>query len=198
MAIKVYLFAFIARHVLYALGPIFLTFALFTQTRSLFDGYIEQLINFSLQPVFLFIFLGLFHSVLAGFASEMYLEDLTDAKRFSVDGTLAEGEEMCIGYTKLDSEFMGKELYFYRLCKGNENDCYSMTDLNSPIPIDIWVVIAAIIVCYLMFEMTTWVVQVASRLSSGMVTLSDIPIQGFNKIQSSISGGIGSIFKGGK
>jgi len=196
-AVKVYLFALIARHVLYALGPIFLTFALFNQTKSLFDGYIEQLINFSLQPVLLFIFMGLFHSVLVGFIGNLYLDDLVDTSRYTDGDTVSEEDKPCIQYIPL-TNFMGQQLYFYKLCMDGKNNCPEFTDLKAPIPIDIWVLISAVICCYLMFSMTGWVVQVAGRLSSGYISLSDVPIQGFSKLQSSLGQGVSKIFKGGK
>lgn len=189
VAVKTYIFALLARHVLYALGPIFLSFALFNQTKSLFDGYIEQLINFSLQPVFLFIFLGLFHMVLAGFASELYLKNLTNTDKYFGGNAVAEGPKPCIKY----KEFMnirGTPLYRYQLClEGGNDNCEGASDLNPAIPVDIWSLISAIIVCYLMYAMTGWVVQVATRLSSGYVNISDIPIEGFSRFQTSISDG---------
>lgn len=201
MAVKTYLFALLARHVLYALGPIFLSFALFNQTKSLFDGYIEQLINFSLQPVFLFIFLGLFHSVLAGFASEMYLKNLTDPDNYTdTSGGAIEGAKPCIEYKAMEGfNLGGRPLHWYKLCfqKGDEKRCPEGDDENPTIPIDIWVLISAIIVCYLMYSMTSWVVVVATRLSSGYVNISDIPIEGFGKLQSAAKGGISKVFSGG-
>ncbi len=74
IAIKTYFMAEIARWVLYGLAPLFLSFALFNQTRSLFDGWLQQLINYTLQPVFLFIFLGMFHSMLSGFMTQLYAD----------------------------------------------------------------------------------------------------------------------------
>jgi type IV secretory pathway VirB6-like protein len=191
MAVKTYLFALIARHILYALGPIFISFALFNQTKSLFDGYIEQLINFSLQPVLLFIFLGLFHSVIAGFASNLYLEDL-------VQNTGPLDPKPCIKYTETNWKIGEKPLFWYKLCYDNGANCTQDSKSMPTIPIDIWVLISAVIVAYLMYSMCSWVVIVATRLSSGYVNISDIPVEGFGKLQGAAKEAIGTLSKGGK
>lgn len=196
MAVKTYLFALLARHVLYALGPIFLSFALFNQTKSLFDGYVEQIINFALQPVFLFIFLGLFHMVLVGFVKEIYLDNLTDVSKYVGGGSTGSAPKPCVKYTEF-GEFMGQKLHFYKLCiRTNPTDegCEDSSDLKPTIPINIWVLISAIIVCYLMYSMTSWVVVVATRLSSGYVNISDIPIEGFGRFQGALGQGAKKMF----
>ncbi len=198
-AVKTYLFALIARHMLYALSPIFLSFALFNQTKSLFDGYIEQLINFSLQPVFLFIFLGLFHSIIAGFVSQLHLEGLTEATRYD-NGSTQEGSEPCIAYVPLEGASLGDQpVYWYKMCYAVDGSftCPDGADQNPVIPIDIWMLISAIIVAYLMYKMSAWVIEVATRLSSGYVNVSEIPVEGFNKLQGSIKGAATSAMSGG-
>lgn len=185
-AVKVFLLALIARFVLYALAPIFLSLALFNQTKSLFDGYAEQLINFSLQPIFLFIFLGMFHMLLAGFMNEIYIDNLTG------DGGV--GDEVTEGNFKLcwrDIFTVGtKPLYWPQICKiqeGKAENCSANRNTTkSVIPIDIWVLISCVIICYLMYSMLGWVTEVAAKLSAGLITVSDIPIQGFDKVQSAI------------
>jgi type IV secretory pathway VirB6-like protein len=198
-AIKTYLFALIARHMLYALAPIFLSFALFNQTKSLFDGYIEQLINFSLQPVFLFIFLGLFHSIIVGFVSQLHLENLTDPTNYD-SGSTETAKEPCIAYVPLESASLGgQQVYWYKMCFSTADGftCQTGEDQNPVIPIDIWMLISAIIVAYLMYKMSAWVIEVATRLSSGYVNVSEIPVEGFNKLQGSIKGAASSAFSGG-
>jgi hypothetical protein len=184
-AVKVFLLALIARFVLYALAPIFLSLALFNQTKSLFDGYIEQLMNFALQPIFLFIFLGMFHMLLAGFLNEIYIDNLTG------DGGTGEitGDEFKLCWR--DIVTVGtKPLYWPQICKIQKDKAESCSanqnTTKSVIPIDIWVLISCVIICYLMYSMLGWVTEVAAKLSAGLITVSDIPIQGFDKVQSAI------------
>lgn len=59
-AVWVYLMALVMRTLLFGLAPIFLACILFTRTRHLFDGWLNQVVNSCLQPVFLFAFFAFF------------------------------------------------------------------------------------------------------------------------------------------
>ena len=233
VVVKTYLMATIARFVLYGLGPIFISFALFNQTRSLFDGWLKQLISFTLQPVFLFMFLGMFHTVLNGFSERMYtsLNSYSyQMSQFCVPPKAGDPEPlgcqkgesctpkgqghcsdegfvwlkkdpvgqfkgMCISWAPLDSK---SNLNWYKLCR--TADCKEST-IEPAIPIDIWTLISAILVCYIMIGMCHWVVQIANTLADGVVTLSDTKIQGWDRLKGQVSGGINqgirSAFRGG-
>jgi type IV secretory pathway VirB6-like protein len=227
MCVKVYLMAYIARFVLYALGPLFISFALFNQTRSLFDGWLQQLINFTLQPVFLFIFFGMFHSITSGMLQQMktnlgstkYEYEVTDSCLLSSPGCLAcpigstcaagygvnkvevTGNSMCLMPYKIEPN---REAYWYRLCR-SANDCPN-GDLAPNIPVDIWAVLMTLIMCYIMYAMCGWVTSVAAQISSGMVTLSDVKIAGWdrfsgevkNQANKGIAKAKNSLFNGGK
>lgn len=56
----VYLMSLILKALLFGIAPIFLSFILFARTRHLFDGWLNQVVNATLQPVLLFTFLGFF------------------------------------------------------------------------------------------------------------------------------------------
>lgn len=59
-AVWIYLMSMIVRAFLFGLAPIFICCLLFSKTRHLFDGWLNQLINSMLQPVFLFAFFAFF------------------------------------------------------------------------------------------------------------------------------------------
>lgn len=65
MAVWVFLMSIIVKALLFALAPIFLVFLLFEKTRYLFEGWLSQLISYSLQPIFLFMFLGFYSTLMA-------------------------------------------------------------------------------------------------------------------------------------
>jgi type IV secretory pathway VirB6-like protein len=65
--IKLFLIATIFRYILYAMMPIFLPFWLFNYTRTIFTGWLEQIINFSLQVALMFGFLGMFNNIFTQF-----------------------------------------------------------------------------------------------------------------------------------
>jgi len=59
-AMWVYVMALVMRTFLFALAPIFIPCILFSRTRNLFDGWLNQVINSCLQPIFLFAFFSFF------------------------------------------------------------------------------------------------------------------------------------------
>jgi type IV secretory pathway VirB6-like protein len=60
-ALLVYLIAILMTSLLMFLGPIFITFLLFSKTKTMFDKWVKQLMNFSLQPILLFTVLSIFN-----------------------------------------------------------------------------------------------------------------------------------------
>ncbi|MBV8940088.1 MAG: type IV secretion system protein [Alphaproteobacteria bacterium] len=56
----IYLMSVVVMAFLFALAPLFFAFFLFSRTRGLFDGWINQLVSVSLQPVFMFAFFAFF------------------------------------------------------------------------------------------------------------------------------------------
>jgi type IV secretory pathway VirB6-like protein len=59
-AAMVYLMSLILKSLLFGIAPIFLSFILFNRTRHLFDGWLNQVVNATLQPILLFTFFGFF------------------------------------------------------------------------------------------------------------------------------------------
>lgn len=62
----VYLISSVMRMLLLGLAPIFIPTILFQRTRGIFDGWINQLINASLQPILLFTFFLFFIKMIDG------------------------------------------------------------------------------------------------------------------------------------
>lgn len=63
-AVYMYIISLIAKALLFSMAPIFLTFLMFNQTKSLFDNWIRQIVNFSLQPILIFAFLAFFSGLI--------------------------------------------------------------------------------------------------------------------------------------
>lgn len=59
-ALWVYVMAFVIRTLMFGMAPIFIVCILFSRTRHLFDGWLNQVVNASLQPIFLFTFFAFF------------------------------------------------------------------------------------------------------------------------------------------
>lgn len=166
--LKVLALSMIARFLLYALGPIFIAFALFGQTRSIFDGWVEQLINFTLQPIFIFTFLGLFTVIMQGFLGAVFSN--INAK---------------VCYEVLWNFFNNifPAFYWWRIKDASDVMLDSWVKYDVPIPVDMWSVLAMIILAYLMKNMTSWAVGVAGRLSSGFVLTTNVPLQGWSSLR---------------
>ncbi|HCR86076.1 MAG TPA: hypothetical protein DIV86_05300 [Alphaproteobacteria bacterium] len=208
--IKTFLLALIGRFVLYALAPLFLIFALFSQTKSLFDNWLHQLIGFALQPVLLFIFIGMFQMILGGMLQQIYLTNIAQG---SSGGTSTNANDVCVKSVAIDTAKTNSvKMYKMVKCKWNddavtagvaagtsvEKECVPTTevvesDIKPNIPLDIWVIISCIIITYLMYTMVNWVVGVASSLAGGVISVSDAAVPGFDKVKSAAKQGIGSM-----
>jgi type IV secretory pathway VirB6-like protein len=62
-AVWIYLMSMVIRAFLFGLAPLFIPFLLFSKTRHLFDGWLNQLVNTMLQPVLLFTFFAFFSTL---------------------------------------------------------------------------------------------------------------------------------------
>lgn len=59
-SLKVYCLSLIAKALLFGLAPIFVCFIMFERTKHMFQGWLNQLVNYSLQPLFMFTFLSFY------------------------------------------------------------------------------------------------------------------------------------------
>jgi type IV secretory pathway VirB6-like protein len=71
-AVAEYLMSIIAVAALLLLGPIFIPFILFEQTRSMFDTWIKMLFRYSMEPVFLLIGLSFLFEIYYALFREMF------------------------------------------------------------------------------------------------------------------------------
>ncbi len=158
-ALKVFLVSMILRHLLYSVGAVFVTSLFFKQTKSLFTGWMEQIISFTLQPIFIFIFLGMFSSIIGGFAQNIYRSTGQDYICYRDAGDVA-------GVNIFSSWQFGK--------KGSGTG--SAIDKN--LPLNLWVIISILLVTQLMKQMLTWSVNVAQRISGGLISATSATMPG--------------------
>lgn len=62
-AMWVYLMSLTLKTLLFGLAPIFIACLLFTRTKHIFDGWLNQVVNASLQPILLFAFFSFFSAL---------------------------------------------------------------------------------------------------------------------------------------
>ncbi len=175
-AMWIFLVAFIARSLLYGIAPLFIAFALFKQTRSLFDGWLQQLISFALQPLFLFAFLGLFHKMI----NEMLKVTL---ERIDIDTALNPQKWPYMGKSQTmvcyerfnpESDF---PFYWWRF-KVNQGSAGQVTvqGYDADQPINIFSILVVAILVQIMRNLTHWTVQAASSIAQGFLSAATVPM----------------------
>lgn len=176
-AMWVFLIAFIARSLLYAIAPLFIGFALFKQTRSLFDGWVQQLFNFTLQPMFLFAFLGIFHKMI----NEMFKVTLEriDIETVSqpVNAAAQIKSQTLVCYERLTTE-LEYPLYWWRFRVDQGSAQKVVEGYNADNPINLFSILIVAILVHIMKNLTQWVVLAASSISQGFLSAATVPVHG--------------------
>jgi type IV secretory pathway VirB6-like protein len=83
-AVTIYLSALIGQYLLLSLLPFFVVFLLFEKTNHLFQGWLNQLITYSLTPIFLFAYISLFVVVTSAALAQILDVKICWAKWFTV------------------------------------------------------------------------------------------------------------------
>lgn len=85
-ALKIYAISIIAKALLFGLAPFFFLAMLFERTKQIFSSWVNQLVNYSLQPILLFIFFS-FYLVLLDYA----IKDMLGSELCWADVNVTEG-----------------------------------------------------------------------------------------------------------
>lgn len=83
-AVTIYLTALIAQYLLLSLLPVFMAFLLFDRTKYLFEGWINQLVSYSLSPILLFAYLSLFILIMEAAIAQILDVRICWAKVFTI------------------------------------------------------------------------------------------------------------------
>lgn len=59
-ALWIYIMGYVIRTMMFGMAPLFIVCILFSRTRHIFDGWLNQIVNATLQPIFLFTFFAFF------------------------------------------------------------------------------------------------------------------------------------------
>ncbi len=151
----VYMLSGIARALIFAIAPIFFLFLLFQQTQNIFSSWVKQLINYSMQPIFVIAFLALFNGILFGFFQDM----------FSI--------KHAICFSKMEAGGAGQsfELKFWQFESVEANGAAAQPTANTPTAVismpDLFV---AVMLCFVMMKMMGWVKETVSQLTEGGLT----------------------------
>ncbi len=154
-AIWVYLMALVVMAFLFGLGPIFLAFLLFSKTRHLFDGWLNQLINAMLQPVFLFMFFSFFVGLVLS----------------AITNILYGGEQVC--YMPSQGFFRGlpTDAVIPRFTRGGQPYGGSL-GWADPIPISVFDILTFLILTQLTWRFNGIVLSIAREIASASTSLN--------------------------
>lgn len=173
MAVQIYIMSTIARALLYAVAPVFIIFLLFNQTKSLFEGWIKQLINFSLQPVLLVGFMAFFNGVFFNYLDTMFKPD------YQICSEREQTEGQMVRFHKFEIK------YKYAAGPALPNSEIQITEV-----MDMFTLFVVIMLGTIMVKMNQWAVQAASQLSEGGITFNNT-MQANAQMASKITRGAG-------
>ncbi len=178
-ALYIYIFALLARTLLFATGPIFIIFLLFERTRSLFDNWLRQIISFSLQPVFLFTILGVLNRIYVTFLQNVLSNNVGDIR--VCYSTIAKETGSNVEYNWWNI------MQFADRFQGVNPEIYSFMNL--------FAMLCFIIIAMMMWMMCNLSVELAANITQGSVSAASIgtPVE---TIGSKIGGAMGSVASG--
>lgn len=182
----VYLVAYFARALLYASAPLFFTFLLLNQTKSLFQGWLTQLISYSIQPLLVMTLLSFFHLILRAFLTE--------------GGVLRDETSMvCVRPLWSTAGGIVRLINFWQLSTANGSK-YEGTEVE--FPVNLSVLFTLIILTWLMTSMLQWAKEMGARLGGGAHLAANVTMSGWDIVKqkalrpvaSAVGGAKGAIF----
>lgn len=163
-ALKVYAISYVVRALLFGLSPIFFVFLLFERTKNYFTQWLNAVINFTLQPVLLFIMLA-------------FMMDLIDQASKDMLGV-----EVCWAEFQ-STEGSSSKMQFWRFADGGQVDpseydwegqvsCQAGGGTNcKPFPIDIIDILAFVFLIFLASRFASVIERITSQLSNIFISL---------------------------
>lgn len=149
IGVQIFILSAIARALLYAVAPVFIIMLLFQQTKSLFDAWLKQLINFSLQPVLLVSFMAFFNGIFFNFLDNLFKEKY----RVCFVPEAASGSVTKLSTWKIE--------YFDLVSQDN------FVEVPVTQAMSVFNLFIVLILAFTMVKMNQWVVQAASQLTEG-------------------------------
>lgn len=167
-ALQVFFTAIIVRCLLYSVAPLFFVCLLFSGTKNIFFAWTEQLLSYCLQPILLFIWLGMIN---------MHIIDFIDS--MPVDPA----QEICyLPYISLPIVSFMPKLHWWIFGSGTQQSVESRGPF-SDIPLNFWFIIGSMLLSYLLKHMTDWTVQLAASLAGGVSSLAGVHGYGYETVK---------------
>jgi type IV secretory pathway VirB6-like protein len=160
-AIYVYAIAMIGRFLLYGIAPIYFMLLILSQTKSFFDQWLKLLLNFSLQPIFVFAYVGLFHLIIFELVAVIF----------------AANQEVC--YIQiLRIPIIDYKLHWWMLSPDGTG-YPSLFSTRAVVDLNMIVIVTIILMLAMMTMMADFAQDLAKEISEGLVTTSGVPVRGF-------------------
>lgn len=177
-ALKTYCLSLIAKALLFGLAPIFITFLLFERTKYIFSAWVNQLVNYSLQPLFMFAFLSFFIVMMESAIDNILKAELCWTEFENVEGG-ASATSMWRFKTK-DGKVSSSDFTFQGLAQCLQQGSGSCPDF----PISIVDGLTFLILVHLAYKFSDVVTQIASEIA------------GAQSLLDKVRGGMGEYFQG--
>lgn len=162
-ALRTYAVSYVVRALLFGLAPFFIVFMLFERTKQTFTTWLNFVLNFTLQPVLLFIMLA-------------FMMDLVDQASKDMLNT-----EVC--WSEFSStEGSANKLQFWRFAKNSQVDpseydwqgqvnCKTGGGDCKPFPIDIVDILAFVFLIFLAQRFATVIPSICNSLTNVFISL---------------------------
>ncbi len=177
-AMFVYIMSLAMKTLLFGLAPVFIPMMLFERTKHLFQGWLNQVVNASLQPIMLFMFFTFF------------IHLMTTA----MDQVL----QTPVCWTKMPEGWRGSALdvYFWRFADVDGNGILKQhtgdVSTDAPFPIPIMAILTFLILAEIANRFNAVVIQIASQLAQTTTSL-----QGMESVFSGVVEGLQNKLGGG-
>jgi type IV secretory pathway VirB6-like protein len=181
-ALKTYALSYVMRALLLGVAPIFLVFILFDRTKMLFTGWLNSLVNLSLQPILYFTFISFFLIMIMGAAANMFGFEY---KGKDTECKAKDGKNIDLCWVEYKN-FQGSDnkVSFWRFRVGNEPASTSPPDWRGDIacrlegkkdcpefPINIIDILSFLILIYVARRFASIVPRISTEISDAFVNI---------------------------
>ena len=158
-AMWVYIMSLVIKTLLFGLAPIFIPTILFQRTRHIFDGWLNQIISASLQPILLFMFFAFFIKLMEG----------------SLDNIMR--TPICFSRFPEGWRGSGLDFSFWRFMEHTSNGWEPKVDgaeINNKFPVSLMAVLTFLIIAELANRFNTVVMHIAMQIAQAQTALTGI------------------------
>lgn len=171
-ALVTYIKSIVGLWFLFALAPIFFVCLLFSRTRGLFDGWINMVVGFTLEPILLFAFLAFFITIVTvSLGQLMTVEWCWEAMKGTEGGGASEiffWQPMSMQAANGDTVSLKQGLYTLWGFRDSANGL----NQSNQFPLDIQDVLFFVLASYVAAQYQLYVPRIANELSASGINLS--------------------------